>query len=127
MKKNLISKWGKKNKAHNKRIKDSLGTNISSSLFRAMCSDTCVHVFFFKIKRSLLNKSSYFCSFEGIRKAFLNTESLRDYAIYISSQKKKMQKDTLPFNENLIFKITMGRKQKQNKIQYCMNTVLSFV
>ena len=81
MKKNLISKWGKKNKAHNKRIKDSLGTNISSSLFRAMCSDTCVHVFFFKIKRSLLNKSSYFCSFEGIRKAFLNTESLRDYAI----------------------------------------------
>ena len=38
-----------------------------------------------------------------------------------------MQKDTLPFNENLIFKITMGRKQKQNKIQYCINTALSFV
>ena len=26
-----------------------------------------------------------------------------------------MQKDTLPFNENLIFKITMGRKQKQKQ------------
>ena len=36
----------------------------------------------------------------------------KTYAIYIISQKKKMYKDTLPFNENLIFKITMGEKQK---------------
>lgn len=79
-----------------------------------------------KKEDSLLNKSSYSCSFEGIRKASLNIEGLREYAICIISQ-KKMHKDLLQFNENFIFKITMGENQKQNKIQHCLNTIVSLV
>lgn len=70
-----------------------------------------VHSFKEKKEDSLLNKSSYSCSFEGVRKASLNIEGLREYAICIISQ-KKMHKDPLQFNENFIFKITMGEKQK---------------